>query len=306
MTKLRVQRVNYINQWQLDVECLDSIFPAERELIERIRSSQTSYFEPVMLTHSNNDRYHYYLNFIVESLELLPLKVDLAFDTCWKGFESLLFEHSVNWKKAHEVLSSYAIDYECAQCSQYSDGKAMIARLMNAIPVQTCEYISLKLLNSDQESKQIIDRLAWKNNNAKFLTLLSEMKQKYGAPNLSPSDRRKSALLLRKVFQGENIKVGSFEDSLSLTERFSLLLLGVLYTFRNDRFHGGVQPPFKSSVAKLRTYAHAHFCFLATYHIFVQSLENSKWAKTNHSKTAIILLRNINYFEQLYGRHLHK
>jgi hypothetical protein len=148
--------------------------------------------------------------------------------------------------------------------------------------------------------------MSWRNNNSKFLGLLPEIAQKYSAPNVSQSDLRKSAMLLRKIFKGEKIKVGLFDDNFSLTERFSLLILGVLYTFRNDRFHGDMHPPFKSSLATLQTYAHAHFCFLATHHVFIQSLEEARWASANYNETALTLARNIDDFEQLYGKHLAK
>jgi hypothetical protein len=308
MTKLRKKRVQYINNWRIEAKQLSSIFPAEQALIEKVNATQGNIFNPVRFSYSENDRYHYYLNFLIESLELLPLKVDLAFDTCWKGFESLMFEKNRNWKKAHEALSSFAVDYENKECALYRGGDTAIAQLMSLMPVQTCEYFSQKLLKSypNEETKKITDRLGWKNNNAKFLSLLPEIAQKYNAPNVSLSDYRKSAMLLRKIFKGERIKVGSFEDNFSLSERFSLLILGVLYTFRNDRFHGNMHPPFKSSVATLQTYSHAHFCFLATHHIFVQSLEETRWASSNSNETIAMLLKNIDNFEKLYGRHLVK
>ncbi len=205
MTKLRLQRVQHINDWRVETEQLNSIFPAEQALIEKINSSQTDFFTPIRFSYSENDRYHYYLNFLIESLELLPLKVDLAFDTCWKGFESLMFEKNPNWKKAHEVLSSFAMDYENKECAIYTSGDTAISQIISLIPVQTCEYLSQKLLKSypNEEAKQITDRLKWKNNNDKFLTLLPEIAQKYNAPNVSQSDFRKSAMLLRKIFKGE-------------------------------------------------------------------------------------------------------
>jgi hypothetical protein len=219
-----------------------------------------------------------------------------------------MFEKNPGWKKAHEVLSSFAVDYENKECALYGDGTTIVSRLMSLIPVQTCEYLAQKLLKSypNGEAKQIIDRMSWRNNNSKFLGLLPEIAQKYSAPNVSQSDLRKSAMLLRKIFKGEKIKVGLFDDNFSLTERFSLLILGVLYTFRNDRFHGDMHPPFKSSLATLQTYAHAHFCFLATHHVFIQSLEEARWASANYNETALTLARNIDDFEQLYGKHLAK
>lgn len=308
MTKLRQQRIQYINEWQIEANKLNSIFNAEKALIERIKTAEKGFFNSVKFPYSENDKYHYYLNFLIESLELLPLKIDLAFDTCWKGFESLTFEKYSPRDKATEVLSLFSIDYQNKECAVYIDGDVTISRLLSLLPVQTCEYLSWKLfdLSPKGDAKRIKDRLTWSNNNTKALKFLPEFTQKYNAPNVSPDDYRKSAMLLRKVFNGEHIKVGSFEDSFSLTERFSLLILGVLYTFRNDRFHGSMLPPFKSSIATLQTYSHAHFCFLATHHIFIQSLEEMRWANFNSEETIRTLSKNIDCFESLYGRHLVK
>lgn len=49
-----------------------------------------------------------------------------------------------------------------------------------------------------------------------------------------------------------------------------LLINGLLYTYRNERFHGDAFSPFKSSKTQLKTFAHAYFCLISTYFFIAQ------------------------------------
>ena len=314
MTEMRLQRIKYIRQWRLDSLPENLVFPAEKALVEQIHKNSSRFFMSFAFPYAEHDRYHYYLNFLIEALELLPLKVDLAFDACWRAFESLLFEVNLNPKrsKIQELLSEFCVNYLNNQASTRNEDDLLIARLIDLVPVQTCEYLAQRLLDEYDvtkpvgDSKRIVDRLKWSNYNTNFLALLPNIARKYGAPNINPSDLRKASLLLRKVLRGNSVSIGTFSGQLTVTERLSLIVLGVVYTARNDRFHGSMQPPFKSSVATLRTYAHAHYLYLTSYFLFIKVLYSTGWIALKSDDIKNHLLENMYHFQSLYGKHLEK
>jgi hypothetical protein len=182
--------------------------------------------------------------------------------------------------------------------------------LTGSIPAQSCEYFTDRLFSGYHitsptgSSKRILDRLKLASTNVNLLELIHNTAAKYGAPIMTTQNSRKAAMLFRKALQGTVVNVSSFTGSLSVAERLSLILLGILYTFRNDRFHGDLHPPFKSSLATLQTYTHAHFSFLVTYFLFLQTLHFSNKVPFKSDNIDQNITSNIQIFTQLYGKHI--
>jgi len=85
---------------------------------------------PLPFQYSNNDRYHYYLNFLIEALELLPLKVDwlLMLVAC---FRVVKLRKNPPRQKAHEVLSEFCVNYLGTEAQLYTDGVILISELLS-------------------------------------------------------------------------------------------------------------------------------------------------------------------------------
>ena len=88
----------------------------------------------------------------------------------------------------------------------------------------------------------------------------------------------KAALCLRKIINGDSIKLKYTPkdaeplevafDSLEMSKRIEFVLGVVLYTIRNNRFHGDNTPLFKSSASNASTYYSMYYCLIATYGMF--------------------------------------
>jgi hypothetical protein len=139
---------------------------------------------------------------------------------------------------------------------------------------------------------------------------LRDLFAKYGHPN-NGVITRKIGKLLYNLLQGQtmvlpkhNNPLQTHDYTLSLMQKFDLILNGLIYTYRNERFHGSTFSPFKSSKAKLSTYGHAHYMFLWSYF-----LVNLTKLFINHLGITATEIEqnmeiNISSFEKLYGRHL--
>jgi hypothetical protein len=116
---------------------------------------------------------------------------------------------------------------------------------------------------------------------------------------------RQEAMFLRKVLLGEEVTGDHPPLKLTDVSRAHLLISGLLYTARNERFHGQSFSPFVSSQASISTYVHPYFLFVATYAL----LMNLWTANEDHreSLSAVVVKQNtesnLELGRQIFGRH---
>lgn len=306
MSKIRVKRHNHYKEWALQSELPESPYPAEAALVERLRARPNKLFFPYPFPFTDNDDYHYHLAFLVEAIELLPLKIDLSFDAVWRAFEAFYKNHVIAPKDFKLGQEAPAL---AARIDAQTEHGALLDDLLKNIPVQSCEYLVERILgqwhlpNSDY-------LLIWNrlnnppNKHLSITNLLTRIAAKYKAPSPALENQRKAAMLLRLALQGAEVDVEGTNIQLPRAERISFLINALLYTFRNDRFHGNMQPPFKSSVGTLQTYAHAQYCFIWGHFLFLFSTTLSTPAFANHQELAENTGRNLSAFCDFYGSHL--
>ena len=308
MSKVRLQRHNRYKGWLLSEVPPDSIFPAEAALVQRIRETEDQVFSPYQFSFHEDDTYHYHLAFLVEAVELLPLKLDLAFDAIWRAFESLYAKQlpPPTAFKLGDIAPSFA-----AQIDATSEHDILLNRLLEIIPAQSCEYIAQRIFRTWRQPQSDYQKI-WNrlqnpsNNHDEIRGLLGRIATKYSAPNFALGDERKVAMLLRLMIQGTEVEVGGIKTTVPRSQRISFLLNALLYTFRNDRFHGSMQPPFKSSVGTIRTYAHVHYCFIWAHYVFLFRAMMHTPALADASGLAANTLRNVDSMIRIYGKHLRK
>lgn len=302
MSKTRLERHRHYVNWRLDAD-LDVSYPAEAAMMDRLVSTGNVLFVPYPFKYTDDAEFHFHLAFLVEAIELMPLKIDLSFDAVWRAFESV-------YKKAI-APNDFKLGQESPIVAKKIDKSADLDEVLNelfsAIPMQTCEYIVKRIFDTwrshNSDWQKIWNRL---NNPAPFHSdvrrLLEKMAAKYGAPKLQPVEQRKAAGLIRIALDGKEVNVNGTTIKLSRQERISFLVNALLYTFRNDRFHGSMQPPFKSSKGSLKTYAHTHYCFLWAHLLFLYSLGALLPKVVSHALISENTAKNLEAFRELYGK----
>lgn len=91
---------------------------------------------------------------------------------------------------------------------------------------------------------------------------------------------------------------------IELDDKLNFLINGILFTFRNDRAHGAVFSPFRSSKASIKTYAHCNFCFLAAYILLLILLQKNDNYRISNKDVVKNINQNIDLFSKLYGNTL--
>lgn len=325
--KFKQLRVDRVNSWKpkLRKEQYDFLFPIEEALLDRIDSKLSAsgkrFFTPLSYAYDLDTDYHVYISYFIDSLDCLPLKVDLSSDVSWKGLELYVGKayESDNETAIENVtqLLRYAVDnYLTTTIESNPTISSQISVLMQTMPSQSYEFLAKRLyedfsLEAPRRNK-LYKRIALDSGTEieTIDSLYRDIYNKYGEID-SGDKSRKVGRLLYKLLQGETINLPSrvnateeVEHRLGLSEKLNFIVNGLLYTFRNERFHGNTFSPFKSSKATLMTYSHAHYMFLWSY--FLVNISKLHINTLNLSVEQVVsnMETNIESFVALYGRHL--
>ena len=267
--------------------------------------------------------YHIYISYLIESLDVLPLKMDLSFDFSWKGLELYMgkayeIHRGQKISNVSDLIKYSRSNYWYDVISNNANILKGIEEFIKLIPSQSYEYLGKRMLESysiaSPKNNQLYTRIAMSNGNVdiKIDTLLKDLYTKYGNPD-NGDKTRKIGRIIYKLLIGQTITLPKNDNAiqennynLDLKEKIDLIVNGLLYTYRNERFHGNTFSPFKSSKASLQTYSHAHYLFLWTYFLvnitklYLNNISITKEDVENNIKS------NMSIFEKLYGRHLVK
>jgi hypothetical protein len=327
--KFRKLRIDRVNNWspRLKPQEYDFLFPIEKSFLERIETKLTSLnkevFNSLIYPYELDRDYHIYISYFIEALDVMPLKMDLSFDFSWKGLEFYM-------GKAYEMHKGATIT-NVSDLIKYSKNNywftiintnngllQQVEDFFEVIPSQSYEYLAKRMLDNysivNPRSNKLYTRLAMTNGivDVKIDNLLKDLFVKYGS--LTDGDStRKVGRIMYKLLLGETITLPDSIDgnstnqyNLDIKEKIDILVNGLLYTYRNERFHGNTFSPFKSSKASLQTYSHAHYLFLWSYFL----VNITKLYLNNINLTAqeveINMSENIDSYCSLYGRHLNK
>lgn len=327
--KFKKLRVDRVNNWvpRLKENQYDYLFPIEREFLIRIKDTLTAknkeFFTPLIYTYDMDKYYHIYISYLIESLDVLPLKVDLSFDFSWKGLELYMGQAYLKHKgqstsNVTDLIKYANKHYWKSLLNKNSTLKNQFKNLIKLIPSQSYEYLGKRALENysplNPKANALYTRIALTNGNKELVidNLLQHLYYKYGNPSTAEITRKVGRIFYKLLF-GDTINLPDINDSnreisffLSFDQKMDLVINGLLYTFRNERFHGNTFSPFKSSQASLKTYSHAHYMFLWTY--FLVNLTKLYLRNTSINIKEIIDNNNLNIsaFKDLYGIHLKK
>lgn len=273
--------------------------PIEADFLKRVEKANRPLFIPLEVQDGETVQFHQQVSYLVDAFDGLPTRVDVAFDSTWKAFESAseVIVHGNITERLSKLAKSSSID------------EVVLNELLKQIPAQSCEFLFKRIIgdssgttDGDLFSRQPNKRL-WHFGDDEIVYLIRYLNDRYSANE--PDIRRKGAMLLRRAIQGEELTLGERQMTLSLNARSAMLLHGLLYTSRNERVHGESFSPFVSSTASIKTYTHPYFSFLASY-----SLLLCVWAAEHESKSvndvALVranLKRNLDAAADVFGRH---
>lgn len=116
-----------------------------------------------------------------------------------------------------------------------------------------------------------------------------------------PTDQRKAGRLLRRMFEGKAVVLDGQSFSIGDKEKANFLIKVVLANSRNERFHGGVFPPFRSSSAKLSTYAHAYYLLHISYALLLEVFLYRGYAVITAEEVKATIYNNASMFKMIFS-----
>lgn len=301
MNKIKEMRVSYNNDWPEK-----KLFPVEELLnLNLKRNNIQQIFIPAKLGYCSEQYFHTLLSHYLDGIDQLPLRPDIAFDSIWKALDHEFFkiqEESILTKN----ISRF--DAFIDKINGNNNINNTFESLSKVIPMQTCEFVAKRIFTSKITPDNHADAFLKRVRNCIGINLYNDFLSKYESLWLiSPSEtQRKSAGLLRKLMLGEIITLDGNNYQFTNEQCSRFLISIVMPQYRNERFHGTTVPPFRSSSAKLKTYAHAYYLFFVAYGLLLEVFLYRSFDVITQDLVTKIMIENKNNFIKVFGNTIKK
>ena len=270
----RQQRIDHFNLWPKAQK-----FQAEILFAQLLQPYPLEdLFFPYQLPDTDNRESHIMISYLLDAVDSLPYRPDHAFDWVWRAFEFSCKQVpgcKDNTSKALRSVSSKLNDYFNVN-SEVGDA---FFELVSDVPIRTCKFLLKKIVeegvyefsgDGHKSFSIFAKRILFANGgppvvSTSLQSILHYLCWHYRA--VGGLELRSGAALLRRILRGERVELGGSFYQLSRAEILFLTLSGLAYSFRNGRAHAESIAPFRSSLAKVQTYAHCWFMFLVIYEL---------------------------------------
>jgi hypothetical protein len=294
-------RVEYNNNWPTKF-----LFPVEEQLKKRLDENNIQQvFLPVSLSHSNDKEFHTLLGHFLEGIDQLPLRPDMAFDSIWKSLDAEFFK-----VKDESSLPQHTSRFDVFVQKVSSDkntSKAFIP-LLQILPMQTSEFVAKRILNSkvapDNHAEPFLKRVKACFGEPLYLAFFSKYEGDWVS---SPeSTQRRAGGFLKRLVAGDELNIDGRNHKLSENGSIKFLISVLMPQFRNERAHGTTFVPFRSSVAKMKTYAHAYFLLLVAYALLLEVFLYRSYGVVAQEVVTTCIEKNKDIFLLVFNKDLKK
>lgn len=244
----QVKRAEFIQEWSKSgAKAPRELLPHEIEYRNRIRNSESPLMRPLATGDVDDKNYRRQLALVVDALDFFPYRPDMSWDSMWKAFENQL---KLNFNDTNATKCLAKLSRELPE--------RLIDEAWQGAPIRVYEYLHRRIVAS--QFNEDIGGQARKARGRLAHYLGGEWEEFLGwfDPSFPRGDAktdRQGALFLYRFLRGEQVTVAGVRRRPSKNLKSDLLILGFLYTLRNEKTHGVSMPPFLSSRATARTYA---------------------------------------------------
>lgn len=311
-------RVTNHNNWP-SVE----LFPCERELIERMaqKNIQQIFVTARLAPNDADEPFNAAVGHLLDCLDSLPRRPDAAFDSLYKVIDqNLAVFAQPNSSRMHSAVRNFFSAHSV-------EWTAITEALSSNIPQQTADYAASRILDchidsnpphTNEMKKRAKRSLGVKRYQEFCDKFLMPNPQAPGLLELPYAKRRDAGRLIRMMFRQSTPLTRNApsptsaprQPTLDLSNQANILPAEVkleslmeicLATYRHERFHGEAFSPFRSSKAKLKTYAHAYFMLIAAYIIVLGVLQAQGKGGLTISEVVNVTNRSMQQFTGFFG-----
>ena len=282
------ERVNSHNNWPKT-----KLFKAEQIFHELLEEKQPArLFQQARLHHGSDPDYQKMIGHFLNGLETLPQRPDYMFDHCFTVIDragSQLFPDE-GITGIVEGLGKRLISRSSAEW------EAIVDDLTSAMPLSSYRYIAKNIceahLGNDTYSKRIVKRVKAFLEPQRYNEFIDKFVVKPGLTLLNPipHDALQRAANFLKLYASGTLAtkytgssthpmldLSNADNKLSPAKRAEFLLSLYAFIARNERAHGELMSPFRSSRADLKRYESYYFLAAMTYTFALGVLELRQW-----------------------------
>lgn len=273
-------RVSNHNNWPT-IE----LFPCEKEFVELLakKNVQQIFVTAALVADDADEDFNSTVGHILDCLDVLPMRPDAGFDALYKTIDQGL----AHFQKPNISRTRVLVDELFAKHER--EWSRVTEILCQSMPQQTADYMAARILEcwvhaNIRETGNIKDRVNRSFGRKRY----DEVRDKYLTPDLQNpgyfqlayDGRRNAGRFLRLLFRSTTqqpqriqqksakyptLDLSDPDNLLTAKSKLECLLDICLATYRHERFHGEAFSPFRSSKAKLKTYAHAYYLLMISY-----------------------------------------
>lgn len=273
------KRVMYNNNWHKS----PWYELAQKQFMDRLKALQkTQIFESVKLHIDNattvlfNDAYLNKLHSIITDIyDDLPLYPDAAFDKAWSALEIAMNLYRKRILDGGYTETDKMMEVICKQelASLFKDNqelKSSLFKLFDIMPLSVARFAFARLFHHREiEIQSHYGKIKQRIQSLLGDQVYNGLCTKYQLTDDQGQNAKlhyASAQEIRDIFKGAPIHTTEKTyEKLEEYKRLWFMMSGVLYTARNERFHGDNFSHFKSSLSSIKTYGHFYYLLLFTY-----------------------------------------
>lgn len=306
------ERVNCHNKYPELIQ-----FKAERKFKEKLdRANGIIPFEPIQIGYGDDSVYQTCVGHLIDGLEFLPYRPDYMFDHSFKVIDEAAgyYFSGKGIKGIVQGLPAKLLNHSRA------DWEAIVDLLGKNIPLMTCRFLVKRICEAhflaDGNSKQLKDR-AISCLGAQFYDefikrfALDDSGQATGI--ISSEQINKAASFVKLYLSGGKgtKKSKPSYKCLDITKevnvpthnkRMEFLLSLLLFNMRNERAHGAVLSPFRTSKSSIERYQSYYFAMLCSYIFCLGALDLRGFGNVLASSILICAENNIELQASFFGR----
>ena len=256
-------------------------FKAEEIFRDRLAKNNGKVpFKTIVLGSDSDHEYQKFIGHLIDGLEALPYRPDYLFDHCFRIIDcgaDQLFPPKKGIQGIVQGLDSLLLKIARHDWEMITDA------LCNQMPLHTRQFIVKRMCsayfgtddNSVLLKARIIDCVG-KTFYEEFIDKFSRDGKGGPAPIPSEVNFTKATSLLKLYLSGKagtrnkkathpSLDLTKAGNLPSVNKRIEFILSILLFTMRNERAHGEVLSPFRTSKASINRYESYYFSMLAAY-----------------------------------------
>lgn len=300
MSDFARKREEYINNWPNT-----SLFPAEADYKTKCDIFFSTYkkniFRPMKIWQSDDDEYQRDISHIIQSLEMMPIYPNNAFLFIFSGFD--YFGKRIHTEENTTKNLKTAAEEITILATQNSNVKETLQMLYKIMPFRASNYLYKRII----DNSKIAGRISSDKNGTpipQYSAIINSINRKYSS--LTTENIRNASMFYKHILTDVSIVLDGSQIVISEELKIRFVLLGLIYSMRNDFAHGSAMASTKSSKTTIARYSMHFYCFMGTYTLFMMLLVlHSNLTETEKNKYYMELYNttkeNVESYKLLFG-----